>query len=226
MSTHDHDHDHDHDAHNAPESGPALRVKALEALLTEKGIVNAQALDELVDTMEHRVGPHIGARIVAHAWADAAYRKRLLTQPDAAIAELGVDTHALGTHMMVLENTPRVHNMVVCTLCSCYPISVLGLPPVWYKSTAYRARAVSDPRGVLHDFGLSLADDVEIRVWDSSAELRFLVLPERPAGTEHMSEEELAALITRDSMIGTGIVTYPTKTVATEGKSAASEHDG
>jgi nitrile hydratase len=180
--------------------------------------------------MEHRVGPHIGAKIVAHAWTDAAYKKRLLTQPDAAIAELGVDTRALGTHMMVLENTPRVHNMVVCTLCSCYPISVLGLPPVWYKSTAYRARAVSDPRGVLHDFGLSLADDVEIRVWDSSAELRFLVLPERPAGTEHMSEAELTALITRDSMIGTGIVTYPpkypTKTAATEGKSAASEHDG
>ena len=224
MSTRDHD--HDHDAHNAPESGPALRVKALEALLTEKGIVNAQALDELVDTMEHRIGPHIGARIVAHAWTDAAYKKRLLTQPDAAMAELGVDTHMLGTHMMVLENTPRVHNMVVCTLCSCYPIAVLGLPPVWYKSTPYRARAVSDPRGVLHDFGLSLADDVEIRVWDSSAELRFLVLPERPAGTEHLIEEELVALITRDSMIGTGIVTYPPKRTAAEGKSAASEHGG
>ena len=230
MSTHDHDHDHDHDAHNAPESGPALRVKALEALLTEKGIVNAQALDELVDTMEHRIGPHIGARIAAHAWFDAAYKERLLTQPDAAIAELGVETRVLGTHMVVLENTPRVHNMVVCTLCSCYPIAVLGLPPVWYKSTAYRARAVSDPRGVLRDFGLSLPDDVEIRVWDSSAELRFLVLPERPAGTEHLSEEKLVALITRDSMIGTGIVTYPPKyplkTAATEGKSAASEHRG
>src|SRR5712692_4123743 len=206
MSDHDH-HDDDHvREHDRPLSGPALKVKALESLLVDKGLVDPKALDQLIDTYETKVGPRNGARVVARAWVDHVYKQRLLENGGAAIGELGYRGRQ-GEDIVVLENTPRVHNMVVCTLCSCYPIAVLGLPPVWYKSTAYRARAVSDPRSVLRDFGLSLPDDVEIRVWDSSAELRFLVLPERPAGTEHLSEEELVALITRDSMIGTGIVT-------------------
>ena len=185
-----------------------LRVKALESLLVEKGLVDPAALDALVDTYEHKVGPRNGAKVVARAWADPAYKKRLLADAPKAIAELGF-LSAQGEHMMVLENTPKVHNMVVCTLCSCYPWPVLGLPPVWYKSAPYRSRAVIDPRGVLKEFGIDLSPDVEVRVWDSTAELRYIVLPERPAGTETLDEEALAALVTRDSMIGVGMVKAP-----------------
>jgi nitrile hydratase subunit alpha len=198
-------HDHDHD-HQAVPSDPALRVKALESLLVAKGIVDRAALDALVDTYERRVGPRNGARVVARAWADRAYRQRLLTDSTAAIAELGYGG-AQGEFMVVVENTAKVHNLVVCTLCSCYPWPVLGLPPVWYKSAAYRSRSVIDPRGVLREFGVELADDVEVRVWDSTAEMRYLVLPERPAGTENMSEAELVALVTRDAMVGVAKVT-------------------
>jgi len=204
---HAQEHDHDHD-HQAVPSDLTLRVKALESLLVEKGLVDRAALDAIVDTYEHKVGPHIGARIVARAWLDAEYKRRLLTDADAAIAELGLGGQQ-GQSMRVIENTPKVHNVVVCTLCSCYPWSVLGLPPVWYKSTAYRSRTVIDPRGVLGEFGLKLAEDVQVRVWDSTAELRYLVLPERPPGTEQLSESELAALVTRDSMIGTRNVSSP-----------------
>jgi nitrile hydratase len=192
--------DHDHE-HQAVPSDLTLRAKALESLLVEKGLVDRAALDAVVDTYEHKVGPHIGARIVARAWADPAYKKRLLADADAAIAELGFGGQQ-GESMRVVENSSTVHNVVVCTLCSCYPWAVLGLPPVWYKSTAYRARSVIDPRGVLREFGLELSDDVQVRVWDSTADLRYLVLPERPANTNHMSENELAGLVTRDSMIG------------------------
>jgi len=205
------DPDHDHDSrggHDAPLSGPALRVKALESLLTEKGLVDPQTLDELIDTYETRVGPRNGARIVARAWVDPAFKKRLLADATAAIAEFGF-LGRQGEDMVVLENTPAVHNMVVCTLCSCYPWPVLGLPPVWYKSTPYRSRAVLDPRGVLRELGVDLPDDVEVRVWDSTAELRYLVLPERPPGTEGMSEEQLVSLVTRDAMIGTARVSAP-----------------
>ena len=201
QAQHGQEHDHDHD-HQAVPSDLTLRVKALESLLVEKGLVDRAALDAIVDTYEHKVGPHIGARIVARAWVDAEYKRRLLTDADAAITELGLGGQE-GQSMRVVENTPKVHNVVVCTLCSCYPWSVLGLPPVWYKSTAYRARAVIDPRAVLREFGLEVTDDVQVRVWDSTAELRYLVLPERPPGTEHLSESELAVLVTRDSMIGT-----------------------
>jgi nitrile hydratase len=204
-------HDQDH-GHQAVPSDPTLRVKALESLLVEKGLVDRSALDALIDTYEHKVGPRNGARVVARAWADPVYRQRLLSNADAAIAELGYGG-LQGEHMVVVENTPKVHNLVVCTLCSCYPWPVLGLPPVWYKSAPYRSRAVIDPRGVLREFGLELADDVEVRVWDSTAELRYLVLPERPAGTEKMSEEEVAALVTRDSMVGVGKVTTPAQGV-------------
>jgi len=196
----EHDHDHDHD-HQVVPSDPALRVKALESLLVEKGLVDRSALDALIDTYEHKVGPRNGARVVARAWADPVYRQRLLTNADAAIAELGYGG-LQGEHMVVVENTSKVHNLVVCTLCSCYPWPVLGLPPVWYKSAPYRSRAVIDPRGVLREFGVEMADEAEVRVWDSTAELRYLVLPERPAGTEKMSEDELASLVTRDQMIG------------------------
>ncbi|HXX43165.1 MAG TPA: nitrile hydratase subunit alpha [Candidatus Acidoferrales bacterium] len=198
--SHPHAHDHKHE-HQAVLSDPALRVKALESLLVEKGLVDRAALDALIDTYEHKVGPRNGARIVARAWTDPAYRQRLLTNPDAAIAELGYGGMQ-GEHMVLVENTPQVHNLVVCTLCSCYPWAVLGLPPVWYKSAPYRSRAVIDPRGVLREFGLELPESVEVRVWDSTAEIRYLVLPERPAGTEHLSEDELAALVTRDAMVG------------------------
>lgn len=189
------------DRHTAPETGAAIRVKALEALLAEKGLIDPQALDLLVETYERRIGPRNGARVVARAWADPAYKARLLQDATAAIAELGF-SGVQGEDMMVLENTPRVHNMVVCTLCSCYPWPTLGLPPVWYKSAPYRSRAVIDPRGVLKEFGVDLPSDVEIRVWDTSAEVRYLVLPERPAGTEQMTEDQLVGLVTRDSMIG------------------------
>lgn len=200
------DHDHDDHAHQAVPSDPALRVKALESLLVEKGLVDPAALDLLIDTFENKVGPRNGARVVARAWVDPAYKQRLLADATAAVKELGftgVDD------MLAVENTPKVHNLVVCTLCSCYPWSVLGLPPVWYKSAAYRSRSVIDPLGVLREFGLQLADDVEIRVWDSTAEMRYLVLPERPAGSEKMTEEELAAVATRDSMVGVAKVTLP-----------------
>ena len=193
-------HSHDHD-HQAVPSDPALRVKALESLLVEKGLVDRAALDALVDTYEHKIGPRNGARVVARAWVDPAYKSRLLADANDAIAEFGYVSRQ-GDRMVVLENTPKVHNMIVCTLCSCYPWAVLGLPPVWYKSAPYRSRSVIDPRGVLREFGLDLLAEVEVRVWDSTAELRYLVLPERPAGTEHLSEEQLAALVTRDSMVG------------------------
>jgi nitrile hydratase subunit alpha len=195
-----HDHAHDH-AHQAVPSDPALRVKALESLLVEKGLVNPAALDALVDAYENKIGPRNGARVVARAWVDPAYKARLLANASAAIAELGYSGQQ-GEYMVVVENTPKVHNLIVCTLCSCYPWPVLGLPPVWYKSAAYRSRAVIDPRGVLAEFGVKLSEDVEVRVWDSTAEVRYLVLPERPAGTEKMTEQELAELITRDAMVG------------------------
>ena len=202
-----HAHTHDHE-HQAVPSDLALRVKALESLLVEKGLVDRAALDTLIDAYEHKIGPRNGARVVARAWSDPAYKQRLLANADAAIAELGYGGMQ-GEHMVVLENTPSVHNMVVCTLCSCYPWPVLGLPPVWYKSAPYRSRSVIDPRGVLREFGLNLPADVEVRVWDSTAELRYLVLPERPSATENMSEEQLAALVTRDSMVGVSKVAPP-----------------
>jgi nitrile hydratase len=176
-------------------------VKSLESLLVEKGIVDRAALDALVDAYEHKIGPRNGARVVARAWTDPAYKQRLLADADRAIAELGFGGQQ-GEHMVVVENTAAVHNMVVCTLCSCYPWAVLGLPPVWYKSSAYRSRAVIDPRGVLREFGLELAGETEVRVWDSTSEVRYLVLPERPAGTEMLTEDELQLLITRNAMVG------------------------
>jgi nitrile hydratase len=194
-------HNHDHHDHQVVPSDMALRVKSLESLLIEKGLVDRAALDALVDTYEHKVGPRNGAQVVARAWADPAYKQLLLADADRAIAELGYGGMQ-GEHMVVIENTPAVHNMVVCTLCSCYPWPVLGLPPVWYKSAPYRSRSVIDPRGVLREFGLEISEDVEVHVWDSTAEVRYLVLPERPSGTEGMSEAALAALVTRDSMIG------------------------
>lgn len=206
MSGHD-DHDHEGGSHL---SDVELRVRALESLLVEKGYVDPPALDALVETYEKKVGPRNGARVVAKAWADARFRKRLLEDATEAISSLGY-VGRQGEHMVALENTPKVHNMVVCTLCSCYPWPVLGLPPVWYKSAPYRSRVVIDPRGVLKDFGVALADDVEVRVWDSTAEIRYLVIPERPRGTEGWSEEELAAIVTRDSMIGTGFPQVPAR---------------
>jgi len=196
--------------HTAPPSDVALRVKALESLLTEKGLVDPEALDVIVDTYENKIGPRNGAKVVARAWVDPEYKKRLLTDASSAIAELGY-SGVQGEDMVVVENTPKVHNVLVCTLCSCYPWPTLGLPPVWYKAAPYRSRIVIDPRGVLREFGLELPDDVEVRVWDSNAELRYMVLPERPAGTENMSEDELAALVTRDSMIGTAKVQAPAR---------------
>jgi nitrile hydratase len=193
-------HEHDHD-HQAVPSDMTLRVKALESLLVEKGLVDRAALDAVVDTYETKIGPRNGAHVIARAWVDPAYKKRLLSDGTAAIAELGYAGQQ-GEHMVVVENTPKVHNLIVCTLCSCYPWTVLGLPPVWYKSAPYRSRAVIDPRGVLREFGVNLPENVEVRVWDSTADLRYLVLPERPAGTEKLGEEELAALVTRDSMVG------------------------
>jgi nitrile hydratase len=220
-STHDHadsdPHDHDHDHAGSELSEMDLRVRALESLLVEKGYVDAPALDVLIETYEHQVGPRNGARVVARAWSDPAYRSWLLEDASAAIASLGY-TGRQGEHMVALENTPQVHNMVVCTLCSCYPWSVLGLPPVWYKSAPYRSRAVIDPRGVLKEFGFELPPEVEFRVWDSTAELRYLVLPMRPAATDGWSEAQLAELVTRDSMIGTGIALEPGALHATQGE--------
>jgi nitrile hydratase len=208
--SHDHDgghpHDHEHDGNEL--SDMDLRVRALESLLVEKGYVDPEALDVLIETYETKVGPHNGARVVAKAWADPLYKKWLLDDATAAIASLGYCGRQ-GEHMVALENTPSVHNLVVCTLCSCYPWPVLGLPPVWYKSAPYRSRAVIDPRGVLSDFGVELPAEVQIRVWDSSAEIRYLVLPMRPASTAGWGEEALAELVTRDSMIGTGVAKAP-----------------
>jgi nitrile hydratase len=198
MDNHDH---HHHSPGQEPPSDVALRVKALETLLVDKGLVDPAALDAIVETYEHKVGPRNGAKVVARAWTDPTYKARLLNDATAAIADAGFGGRQ-GEHMIVVENTAKVHNLVVCTLCSCYPWPVLGLPPVWYKSPPYRSRAVIDPRGVLAEFGLALGDDVEIRVWDSTAEVRYLVLPERPTGTENLSQDALAALVTRDSMIG------------------------
>ena len=205
---HNHPHDHEHD-HDHSEIGPMdLRVRALETVLAQKGYIDPAALDALIDTYQTRIGPRNGARVVAKAWVDPAYRRWLLEDATAAIASLGYSGRQ-GEHMVVVENTPERHHMVVCTLCSCYPWPVLGLPPTWYKSAPYRSRAVRDPRGVLADFGVTLPAGTEIRVWDSTAEVRYLVLPMRPAGTEALGEEALAALVTRDSMIGTGLPRQP-----------------
>ena len=222
MSEHDHDHDDDHDhPHNAPASpyhksertiehnaALAERVAKLESLLIAKGLVAKDALDKIVDIYEHDLGPMNGAKVVARAWVDPAFKRRLLENATSAIAELGFGG-LQGEHMVAVENTRETHNVVVCTLCSCYPWPVLGLPPAWYKDAAYRSRIVIDPRGVLREFGTELDDDVEVRVWDSSAEVRYLVLPERPAGTQHFSEAELAALVPRDAMIGVTKVAAP-----------------
>ena len=198
---------HDHE-HQAVPSDIALRVRALETVLVDKEMVDPAELDAVVDTYENQIGPRNGAQVVARAWVDPAYKARLLSDANEAIAELGYGG-AQGEYMVVVENEPKVHNLVVCTLCSCYPWPTLGLPPVWYKSAGYRSRAVIDPRGVLREFGLELADDVEIRVWDSTAEIRYLVLPERPAGTNDMSEAELSEIVERDSMIGVAKVATP-----------------
>jgi len=202
---HEHRHDHEHGSHL---SEMDLRVRALESILVEKGYVDPKALDLLIETYETKVGPHNGAQVVARAWSDPAYHTWLKQDATAAIASLGYAGRQ-GEHIVALENTPKRHNMVVCTLCSCYPWPVLGLPPVWYKSAPYRSRAVADPRGVLKDFGVTLPQDTEVRVWDSTSEIRYLVVPMRPTGTEGLSEEQLAELVTRDSMIGTGLPKQP-----------------
>jgi nitrile hydratase len=201
--THDHDHQHDHDHSELTET--QLRVRALETVLTEKGYVEPAALDAIVEAYETKIGPRNGARVVAKAWTDPAFKKALLEDASKAIGALG----RVGDHLIAVENTPKQHNMIVCTLCSCYPWEMLGLPPIWYKAAPYRSRAVKDPRGVLADFGVTLPKDTDIRVWDSTAETRFLVLPMRPEGTEGWSEEQLAEIVTRDSMIGTGLPKTP-----------------
>jgi nitrile hydratase subunit alpha len=203
------DHDHDHDVHH-PGELPEMerRVRALRTVLAQKGYIDQAALDALIDTYETKVGPRNGARVVARAWLDAPFRQWLLEDATAAIASLGYAGRQ-GEHMVAVENTESRHNLVVCTLCSCYPWPVLGLPPTWYKSAPYRARAVKDPRGVLGDFGVTLPPSTELRVWDSTAEVRYLVIPRRPEGTDHFTEERLATLVTRDSMIGTGLPKTP-----------------
>ena len=205
MSTnHDHDHDHHHDhEHGSELSEMQLRVRALETILTEKGYVDPAALDSIIETYETKIGPHIGAQVVARAWTDPGFREALLADASKAIAQLGLQ-QKVGDHLIAVENTPSTHNMIVCTLCSCYPWDLLGLPPAWYKSAPYRSRTVKEPRKVLADFGVTLPDDMKVRVWDSTAETRFIVLPMRPPATEGWSEARLAALVTRDSMIGTG----------------------
>ncbi|HKT16567.1 MAG TPA: nitrile hydratase subunit alpha [Stellaceae bacterium] len=211
MSPDEHDphaHAHDHDHEGSTLSEMQLRVRALETVLTEKGYIDPAALDRIVETFETKIGPHIGARIVAKAWSDPAFKARLIADATAAINAAGT-LDRVGEHLIAVENTERRHNMVVCTLCSCYPWEVLGLPPVWYKSAAYRSRAVIDPRGVLQDFGVTLPQETEIRVWDSTAETRYLVVPRRPPGTEGWSEAQLAALVSRDSMVGTGLAKVP-----------------
>jgi nitrile hydratase subunit alpha len=202
MAEHDHEHEH------SELSDAQLRVRALETVLTEKGYIDPAALDAIIETYERKVGPHVGARVVAKAWNDPAFKQALLADASAAVRTLGHESR-VGDHLVAVENTPRLHNMVVCTLCSCYPWEMLGLPPVWYKSAPYRSRAVKDPRGVLADFGIKLPRETEIRVWDSTAETRFLVLPMRPSGTEGWSEERLTELVTRNSMIGTGFAKRP-----------------
>jgi len=198
----------EHGKHGAPLTETQLRVRALESLLVDKGLVDPAALDALIDTYENKVGPRNGAKVVARAWVDPAYKKRLLENATSAIEELGF-VGRQGEEIVALENTPHIHNLVVCTLCSCYPWPVLGLPPVWYKAAPYRSRAVIDPRGLLKELGMPLAESVEVRVWDSTAEVRYLVLPERPAGTEGWNEERLAAIVTRDAMIGVAKVAPP-----------------
>ncbi|HEY0822283.1 MAG TPA: nitrile hydratase subunit alpha [Ramlibacter sp.] len=205
---HSHDHGHEHEHEHSELDETELRVRALQSVLTQKGYIDPAVLDEIVDTYQTRVGPRNGAQVVARAWVDPAFRDWLMRDASGAIASLGY-TGRQGEHMVAVENTDEVHNMVVCTLCSCYPWPVLGLPPVWYKSAPYRARAVRDPRGVLADFGITLPPHTQIRVWDSTAEVRYLVIPQRPAGTEGLGEEQLAALVTRDSMIGTGLPKSP-----------------
>jgi nitrile hydratase len=213
MHDHHHPHDHDHD-HDGSELSPMeARVRALESILVEKGYVEPAALDVIIDTYETKIGPRNGAKVVARAWSDPAYAQRLRTDATAAIAEFGFSGRQ-GEHMVAVFNDRDTHHMVVCTLCSCYPWPVLGLPPVWYKSAPYRSRVVIDPRSVLAEFGITLAPDKNVRVWDSTAEVRYLVIPERPAGSEGMSEEQLAELVTRDSMIGTGLPRSPAEAVA------------
>jgi nitrile hydratase subunit alpha len=214
MAPHSHDHDHHHhghdhhDEHGSELSEMQLRVRALETVLAEKGYIDPAALDLIVEAYETRIGPRNGARVVAKAWSDPAFKQALVADAGQAIAALGL-LNRVGDHLIAVENTPKLHNMIVCTLCSCYPWEVLGLPPVWYKSAPYRSRAVSDPRGVLADFGVTLPAGTDIRVWDSTAETRFIVLPMRPAGSEGFSEAALAALVTRDCMIGTGLPKNP-----------------
>ena len=203
-----HDHAHGQEHQHSSLSPLELRVRALETLLTQKGYIDPAALDVLIDTYQTKIGPRNGAQVVARAWCDIEFRRRLLEDATAAIASLGFSGRQ-GEHLVAVENTPEQHNLVVCTLCSCYPWPILGLPPTWYKSAPYRARVVKDPRGVLADFGVHLSETVRIRVWDSTAEVRYLVLPQRPAGSEHLSERELADLVTRDSMIGTGLPLKP-----------------
>jgi nitrile hydratase len=215
MATHVHDHQHAHDqhahdqhAHGSELSETQLRVRALETVLTEKGYIDPAALDLIIEAYETKVGPHNGARVIARAWSDPTFKRALLEDASKAVRTMGHESR-VGDHLVAVENTPQLHNMVVCTLCSCYPWEVLGLPPVWYKSAPYRSRAVKDPRGVLADFGVKLPKETQIRVWDSTAETRFLVLPMRPGGTEGWSEERLAQLVTRDCMIGTGLPKNP-----------------
>ena len=202
---HNHNHHHKHeDAHSHLPSDPELRVKAIETLLLQKGLIDSETLDELIDTYENKIGPQNGAKVVAKAWVDESYKKRLLENATAAIRELSYQGRQ-GENMVVVENTPDIHNVVVCTLCSCYPWPVLGIPPTWYKSDEYRSRTVREPRKVLSEFGVNVDPKVKVKVWDSTAELRYLVLPMRPKGTEHLNENELAELVTRNSMIGTGL---------------------
>ena len=209
MANNDHDHDHHHDhEHGSELSETQLRVRALETVLTEKGYIDPSALDAIIEAYETKIGPRNGAVVVARAWTDPGFKKSLLEDATKAVASMG-HMSRVGDHLVAVENTPKRHNMIVCTLCSCYPWEVLGLPPVWYKSAPYRSRAVKDPRGVLNDFGIALPKDTEVRVWDSTAETRFIVLPMRPAGTEDWSEDKLADLVTRDSMIGTGLPLNP-----------------
>ncbi len=213
MNDHDHNHDHnddhDHDDHSDVPPEVALRAKALQSLLLEKGLIDQASVDRIIEAYEHRIGPHLGAKVIARAWTDAAYRQRLLADGIGAVEELEIGGWRHGTRLVTVENTAEVHNVVVCTLCSCYPIQLLGLPPVWYKSAPYRSRVVMDPRGVLAEFGTDVAPTVEVRVWDSNSEVRYLVLPQRPPGTDGLSEEQLAALVGRNAMIGVEVVPPP-----------------
>ena len=204
-NSHSHSHSHDHDDHHSLlPTDPELRVKAIETLLLSKGLIDSETLDELIDTYENKIGPQNGAKVVAKAWVDSDYKKRLLENATSAIRELSYQGRQ-GENMVVVENTPEIHNVIVCTLCSCYPWPVLGIPPTWYKSDEYRSRTVREPRKVLSEFGVKVDDEIQVKVWDSTAELRYLVLPMRPEGTENMNEDELAKLVTRNSMIGTGL---------------------